>query len=170
MGFDQRVASGHDAPRSSAANSASPGKTTLTERLAPAMGDPTPRAEPAISSAPASSPSRGARESVSLSSLFGHPVVQTHAEAGGAPGPDRVHEAAGRGISSPATRLPHGAAIQSAFGPAHDVSHVQAHVGGAAGDACRDMNASAYATGNHAAFASAPDVHTAAHEAAHVVQ
>lgn len=32
------------------------------------------------------------------------------------------------------------------------------------------MGASAYATGNHVAFARSPDVHTAAHEAAHVIQ
>lgn len=170
MGFDQRVASGLDAPRSPAANTAVPGKSTLTERLASATGDYTPRAEPTSSGAPRSSPSRGASESVSISSLFGLHVVQTHAEAGGAPDPERVRETAGRGIRSPATSLPHATAIQRAFGPAHDVSHVQAHVGGAAADACRDMSASAYATGNHVAFASAPDLHTAAHEAAHVVQ
>jgi hypothetical protein len=34
----------------------------------------------------------------------------------------------------------------------------------------RAMGAQAFATGNHVAFASAPDLHTAAHEAAHVVQ
>lgn len=32
------------------------------------------------------------------------------------------------------------------------------------------MGAQAFATGNHVAFAGAPDLHTAAHEAAHVVQ
>jgi hypothetical protein len=93
------------------------------------------------------------------------PAVQTHAGPGGGPGPERVREAAGRGISGSATSLPHAAAIQRAFGPAHDVSHVQAHVGDAAAGACRDMNASAYATGNHVAFASAPDLHIAAHGA-----
>jgi uncharacterized protein DUF4157 len=32
------------------------------------------------------------------------------------------------------------------------------------------MGAQAYATGNQVSFAGAPDLHTAAHEAAHVVQ
>mgnify|MGYP002064701929 CR=1 FL=1 len=32
------------------------------------------------------------------------------------------------------------------------------------------MGAKAYATGNHVAFQQQPDLHTAAHEAAHVVQ
>ena len=42
-----------------------------------------------------------------------------------------------------------------------------AHVGG---DAAGAMGASAFATGNHVVFDRAPDLHTAAHEAAHVVQ
>lgn len=32
------------------------------------------------------------------------------------------------------------------------------------------MNAEAYATGNHVAFGAVPSLHTAAHEAAHVMQ
>lgn len=43
-------------------------------------------------------------------------------------------------------------------------------MGGAAATASRAIGAIAYATGNHVAFAGAPDLHTAAHEAAHVVQ
>src|ERR1041385_646216 len=42
--------------------------------------------------------------------------------------------------------------------------------GGQAAAACDAMGASAFATGNHVAFAQSPDLHTAAHEAAHVVQ
>jgi len=80
-----------------------------------------------------------------------------------------VHAAAERGVSGAATVLPHGDTIQAAFGP-HDISGVRAHVGGAAADACGAMGASAYATGNQVAFAGQPDLHTAAHEAAHVVQ
>jgi hypothetical protein len=50
------------------------------------------------------------------------------------------------------------------------VSNVQAHTGGAAAQASSEIGAQAYATGNHVAFAGTPDLHTAAHEAAHVVQ
>lgn len=46
----------------------------------------------------------------------------------------------------------------------------EAHVGGQAAEACERMGASAYAMGNDVAFREAPDLHTAAHEAAHVVQ
>jgi len=80
-----------------------------------------------------------------------------------------VHEAAAAGISSGGGALPHGDKIQQAFG-AHDVSHVQAHTGSAASQANAAMGAEAYATGDHIAFGGAPDLHTTAHEAAHVVQ
>ena len=80
-----------------------------------------------------------------------------------------VHAAAAHGISGGGGALPHMGAIQQAFG-AHDVSGINAHVGGKAQEASDAMGASAYATGNDIAFAKAPSLHTAAHEAAHVVQ
>lgn len=79
---------------------------------------------------------------------------------------DAVHEAAAQGVAAPAGPLPHLEQIQRSFG-AHDVSHIQAHVGG---NSARAMGAEAYATGNHVVFDQQPDLHTAAHEAAHVVQ
>ncbi|MBZ0234162.1 MAG: DUF4157 domain-containing protein [Deltaproteobacteria bacterium] len=81
----------------------------------------------------------------------------------------RVQVAAAQGVRSPGGPLPHIDRIQRSFGH-HDVSGIQAHVGGAAADASAAIGARAYATGDHVAFASAPDLHTAAHEAAHVVQ
>lgn len=77
-----------------------------------------------------------------------------------------VHAAAERGMSSPAQGLPHADRIQAAFGR-HDVSHVQAHVDPESANA---IGAEAYATGDHVVFEGQPDLHTAAHEAAHVVQ
>ncbi len=65
--------------------------------------------------------------------------------------------------------LPHAEQIQAAFGH-HDVGHVQAYTGGAAIEASQAIGAEAYASGAKIAFASAPSLHTAAHEAAHVVQ
>ncbi|MGK0358044.1 MAG: hypothetical protein ACI9U2_000327 [Bradymonadia bacterium] len=59
--------------------------------------------------------------------------------------------------------------VQSAFGR-HDVSHVQAFVGGQAADANAALGSQAYAQGDRVAFKGAPTLHTAAHEAAHVVQ
>ncbi len=80
-----------------------------------------------------------------------------------------VHDAAAAGVAGGHESLPFMDVIQRSFGN-HDVSGVQAHVGGDAAAACEDMGAQAYATGNQVAFGRAPDLHTAAHEAAHVVQ
>ncbi|ACY14837.1 eCIS core domain-containing protein [Haliangium ochraceum] len=98
------------------------------------------------------------------------PAVQRAATAGaGAQAPDQVRETAARGVSGSGGALPHYERIQAAFGT-HDISGVRAHVGGAAGEASAAIGAEAYATGNRVAFRSQPDLHTAAHEAAHVVQ
>jgi len=83
--------------------------------------------------------------------------------------PPAVQEAASRGVDGPGSSLPHMGAIQASFGH-HDVTGVQAHVGGPATDAANQLGAHGYATGNNVAFAAAPDLHLAAHEAAHVVQ
>ena len=80
-----------------------------------------------------------------------------------------VHEAAQHGMSSGGGSIPHMDRLQQSFG-AHDISNVQAHVGGAATAACSSMGAEAYASGQSVAFKGSPDLHTAAHEAAHVVQ
>lgn len=80
-----------------------------------------------------------------------------------------VHEAAARGTAGSAGSLPHLDKVQKSFG-AFDVSGVKAHTDGAAKEANRSMGANAFATGDHVAFGGAPDLHTTAHEAAHVVQ
>lgn len=82
---------------------------------------------------------------------------------------DLIHQAARTGVTTPATRLPYADQIQRLFGR-HDLTHVQAHLGQAATASAEAMQARAYAAGSHVVFAGAPDLHTAAHEAAHVVQ
>ncbi|HEX3765453.1 MAG TPA: DUF4157 domain-containing protein [Kofleriaceae bacterium] len=82
---------------------------------------------------------------------------------------EQVYGAAEHGVSGSSAELPHVAAIQRSFGR-HDVGHVRAHVGGRAAEGATAMGADAFAFGNRVAFAGAPDLHTAAHEAAHVVQ
>src|SRR4051812_25023907 len=94
------------------------------------------------------------------------PVQRLATEA--SPGAAAIHAAAQDGLAGPSAPLPHLDRIQRLFGR-HDVSGVQAHVGGPAAAASEQMGARAYATGHHVAFASSPDLHTAAHEAAHVV-
>ena len=90
-------------------------------------------------------------------------------KASGAATDEHVHEAAQRGVAGGGSALPHLDRIQRAFGR-HDVSKIQAHTGDAAERASTEIGAQAYATGNHVAFAGAPDLRTTAHEAAHVVQ
>lgn len=80
-----------------------------------------------------------------------------------------VHQAAAEGVSGSGGTLPHLPAIQNSFG-GHDVSSVKAHTGPKAEQANASLGAEAYATGNDVAFKSSPSLHTAAHEAAHIVQ
>jgi hypothetical protein len=98
--------------------------------------------------------------------------VQRRAAGGSSAAPEdpaHVQAAAAEGVSGAAGALPHLDRIQALFG-AHDVSHVQAHTDAAASRGARAMGAQAFATGDRVAFAGTPDLHTAAHEAAHVVQ
>ncbi|WP_428267681.1 DUF4157 domain-containing protein [Haliangium sp.] len=92
--------------------------------------------------------------------------VQAQGDADG----EHVHRAAAAGVSGSGGPLPHLERVQASFGPGHDVSGIKAHVGGVAAEASQSIGAAAYATGDQVAFAATPDVHTAAHEAAHVIQ
>lgn len=89
---------------------------------------------------------------------------------------DRPHDRAAdfgaiaaHGVTGAAEPLPYLDRIQSSFG-CHDVTRVRAHLGRAATEASRQMGAQAYAFGDRVAFAAQPSLHTAAHEAAHIVQ
>jgi hypothetical protein len=83
--------------------------------------------------------------------------------------PDTVREIAREGLRGPAQPLPHLGQIQQSFG-SHDLSDVQAHTDPAAVQASAEIGAAAYTMGPQVAFRGPPDLHTAAHEAAHVVQ
>ncbi len=80
-----------------------------------------------------------------------------------------AHAIAARGVAGAGGAMPHADVIQKSFGR-HDISHVQAHTGGHAAAASQALGAEAYATGSHIAFGATPSLHTAAHEAAHIVQ
>ncbi len=82
---------------------------------------------------------------------------------------DPLHATAAAGVDAATSPLPFGDVIQLAFGR-HSVRGIRAQVGGSASSAAGAIGARAYAIGNRVAFAGAPDLHTAAHEAAHVVQ
>ncbi len=82
---------------------------------------------------------------------------------------EATHRAAAHGTSGASGQLPFIEQIQPLFGD-HDVSSVQAHTGRAASEGASAMGAEAYAVGDQVAFGRTPTLHTAAHEAAHVVQ
>jgi len=74
------------------------------------------------------------------------------------------------GAGERSARLPFWERIMQAFGPLHDLSNLDVHVGGAAGEESDGMGALAFVLGNRMVFRESPDLFTAAHEAAHVVQ
>lgn len=80
-----------------------------------------------------------------------------------------IRQAAQKGLQTPSTALPFLERIQQSFGR-HEIRRIQAHLGPQATASARAMHAAAYATGTHVVFAGTPDLHTVAHEAAHVVQ
>jgi hypothetical protein len=123
-----------------------PGKRTLTARLAPG--------------------GRAPLDAVQLRAALG--LAERAAGDEAAPEAIRAHAAAGL-TGTPGT-LPHLDQVQRAFGPDHDLSGLRAHVGGPAAEAAAAIGATAYATGDDLAFAATPDLHTAAHEATHVLQ
>jgi hypothetical protein len=96
--------------------------------------------------------------------------VQMLSPHGRGDSPRDVHGAAAAGISTGGGALPYAAQIQRSFG-GYDISHVQAHTSAQAQASAAWMGADAYATGNHVVLgAGGQDLHTVAHEAAHVVQ
>ena len=132
------------------------GNSVLKQRTAAAAGE--------ASTAPA-------QALLVVQGAAGNRAVQRWARSGSVPpSPARIHRAAQVGVAGPGGRLPHYQAIQQSFVPAHDLSAVQAHVGGPAAAANAAMHATAFTTGEHVAFKAPPDLWLAAHEAAHVVQ
>lgn len=158
--FERELDGPHDAAGTSRG---APGKRSLTDRLQRKASDV---ASPA-SAAPAPKyvdPTLG--DAAFVDQLLAMPV---QCRGGDAAGPEAMHALAAQGTAGSGGALPFLDQIQLAFG-SHDVTGVQAHTDDRAAAAARGMGATAFATGNHVAFGGAPDLHTAAHEAAHVVQ
>jgi Domain of unknown function (DUF4157) len=151
MSIDRRSAQ-HEANSATASTtSGSIGKGTLTGGLEPGASQ---------AAAPAG---------VGKQTLTGGLVQRKERPGAGSEALADAQAIAGAGVAGSGGPLPFGDRIQSSFG-SHDVSGISAHVGGPAAEAAHGLGATAYATGNQVAFAGAPDLHTAAHEAAHVVQ
>ncbi|HEX3760508.1 MAG TPA: DUF4157 domain-containing protein [Kofleriaceae bacterium] len=85
------------------------------------------------------------------------------------PGYRDIVEAARAGVRGPGGALPHRERIQRSFG-SHDISSVVAHGDRDAAAAARSIGATAFTMGDHVALGDGASLHTAAHEAAHVVQ
>ncbi len=81
----------------------------------------------------------------------------------------RIQIAARDGFRGTPTSYPCLGPIRSSFGR-HDVSSIQAFTDSKATGAAQRMGAAAYASGNSVAFRRTPSLHTAAHEAAHIIQ
>lgn len=80
-----------------------------------------------------------------------------------------VTDVARQGLAGSGTALPYQSTLQPLFG-GHDLSGIQAVIGGRAAVASRSLGATAYAQGERVGFVRAPDLFATAHEAAHVVQ
>ena len=80
-----------------------------------------------------------------------------------------VHAVANTGFQGPAEDYPYREKIQQAFGH-HDISSLRAHTGAAARAANSSFGSNAYHKGGDVAFAAAPTLADAAHEAVHYVQ
>lgn len=193
MSFDLRSPGGRGADHDGARPGApTPGKhTRVGQIVTPAGASARPGAAPHPPDigpqevASSSAGRRGEPSRISLHDLFGRCDrgpdgaattefeaacnVQRIETAASAVGADHVHAAAMRGTATSATTLPFADQIQRAFGR-HDVSGIQAHVGGEAAASARAMNARAYATGEHVVLGEGADLRTVAHEAAHVIQ
>jgi hypothetical protein len=136
-----------------------PGKRTLTEALSAAS-------VPVQRKVDAAAPVMSSDPQPTISDLFSG--VQRKV-AGAAPEAAAIHASAQRGIATAASPLPYAETIQRLFGR-HDVSRIQTHAGPEAAASAHAMGAEAYAAGNHVVLGGRTDLHTVAHEAAHVVQ
>jgi hypothetical protein len=99
---------------------------------------------------------------------FGEAVVQAKGDLAEG-NVDNVTATAAAGVRGSGAPLPHLERIQKSFGP-HDISGIRAHVGGKAAESAVAIGANAYAIGGDVGFVTYPTLHTAAHEAAHVIQ
>ena len=104
-----------------------------------------------------------------LADSLSDPLAGAPVQCEGGPSEGGVRGIASEGLSDASSGLPFGEQIQSSFGR-YDLSDVKVSTGHLASEACDTLDAGAYASGSKIAFGGTPSLHTAAHEAAHVVQ
>ncbi|MBX3162621.1 MAG: DUF4157 domain-containing protein [Deltaproteobacteria bacterium] len=164
----ERQSEGSPAAPQARAHDASVGKTS-TSSLLRRPANPVPSGLLQRAAAPEPEPEQEPEQEPVQEPVQEQDAAVEDAQEEEAPHDGGAHDTARRGFAGPARALPHLATIQTSFGK-HDVSGVQAHVGGPAAEASDALGAEAYAMGNSVAFRDEPDLFTAAHEAAHVVQ
>ena len=101
------------------------------------------------------------------------PVAQVQLKAHSAVDDDAadMRETAAAGLQGSSESLPFQSQIAASFGPFADaLRDVRVHVDRTGQAAAQEIGARAYTSDNHIVFAEQPDLYTAAHEAAHVVQ
>jgi len=145
--------------RQAPAPARTPGKQTRTQRLSLRSRGTAGAASAARGATPGEQRPAGSTSPVQRKAVGTAPTQAAH----------EVHDLARHGVSGAPCGLPYSDWLQRSFGH-HALDGVEAHVGGPAADASAAMGARAYASGERVAFAAAPDLHTTAHEAAHVVQ
>ena len=105
----------------------------------------------------------------SSSQALRRPGLRQSSIADGAALASAVYDTTRRSEAGASAPLPHLEQIQRSFGH-HDLSRVRTYQESRAASVARSIDARAYTAGDHIAFAGSPDLRTAAHEAAHVVQ
>jgi len=145
---------------------------TAAPRLTSVIGNRAMRAAVAGTTVPARpslAPAAGVQLKSSTGRARGGPAGHPARAHGGGHGAAAIHASAARGVATPGSALPHADLIQRAFGH-HDISSVQAHVGGAAADSAAEMEAEAYTMGEHVVLGKGADLFTEVHETAHAFQ
>jgi hypothetical protein len=133
----------------------------------PSVEPPTPTFEPAGDALPVAAPDLASELDPLPADELAHHAFAAFGHL--AEDEEPSTDTAARGVASPGLSLPFADTIQARFGH-HDISTIEAHDDPAAASASRQLGARAYAIGHDVAFAAPPDLHTAAHEAAHVIQ
>jgi hypothetical protein len=128
-----------------------------------------PAAAPAAAAPAAAAPADVQRKSGAAAAPSGAVAAPVQRKASGGNAAQAPEAIVRQGFEGAGEKLPHGERIQESFGR-HDISHVRAHQGPATKEAAAKLGAEAYASGPELAFASTPDLRTAAHEVAHTVQ
>ncbi len=75
-----------------------------------------------------------------------------------------------KALTNPSQSIPYLSRIQQSFGPGYDLRNIKSHSGTESQQVSHSLGTRAFTRGNHIVFGDRPNLHVAAHEAAHVFQ